>query len=269
MTDSIAHLGLLDDEELTLDIAALELAALDHPEIELTCYVDTVTALADRLATVGGPSLSAMGRAEALSVVLAQEFGLGGDRETYDDSRNADLIAVLDRRRGLPVALSILYASAARRIGWSADILNTPGHVLMRLGHDTAPVIIDPFNHGECVTPAQVARLLRDMGDDTRTVVDQVSPMSNRMVLVRLLTNQATRAEASGDGSRALILYARITSIAPAYGHGWWERARLELRAGALLAARASLSAMLEMTRDFELRLQISAALEALAGTPS
>jgi regulator of sirC expression with transglutaminase-like and TPR domain len=269
MNEAILYLGLLDDEELTLDVAALELGALDHPGIDLTPYVDTVTGLADRLAAVGGSSQSAMGRAEALSAVLAQEYGLSGDRETYEDSRNADLIAVLDRRRGLPVALSILYASAARRIGWSADILNTPGHVLMRLGPETAPVIIDPFNHGQLVAPAQIARLLRAMGADAgRPVAEHFRPMSNRMVLVRLLTNQATRAEASGDVGRALVLFERITIIAPAYGHGWWERARLELRAGTVLEARASLSAMLEMTRDPEVRLQISAALDALAGTP-
>lgn len=266
MNDSILYLGLLDDEELTLDIAALELSALDHPGIDLAPYVDTVTGLADRLAAVSGSCQSAMGRAEALSEVLAGEFGFTGDRETYEDSRNADLIAVLDRRRGLPVALSILYASAARRIGWEADILNTPGHVLMRIGAETASVVVDPFNHGQLVAPAQIARLLRQMGGDDRPVAEHLQPMSNRMVLVRLLTNQATRAEVSGDIARALVVFERITTIAPAYGAGWWERARLELQAGSVFEARASLSAMLEMTRDAEVRLQISAALDALAG---
>lgn len=47
--------------------------------------------------------------------------------------RDADLIRVIDRRPGLPVSLTILYVAAARRIGWHADVLNTPGHVMGNL----------------------------------------------------------------------------------------------------------------------------------------
>jgi hypothetical protein len=31
----IAHLGLIDEEAIALDLAALELAALDHPGVDL------------------------------------------------------------------------------------------------------------------------------------------------------------------------------------------------------------------------------------------
>jgi len=263
----ILRLGLVDDDDITLDVAALELAALDHTGRDLAPYIDAVTVFAKRIAAVGGSARSAMGRSEALSAVLAQEYGFNGDRETYEDSRNADLIAVLERRRGLPVALSILYTSAARRIGWAADILNTPGHVLVRLGPLTAPVVIDPFNRGQVVAQTQLARLVRQtQGRSSPLEVEHMAPMENRMVLVRLLTNQAMRAEASGDLARPLVLFERITTIAPAYGYGWWERARLELRAGRVSAARDSLSAMLEMTRDTDMRVHISTVLDALAG---
>ena len=91
--------------------------------------------------------------------------------------------------------------------------------------------------------------------------------MSNRSVLVRLLMNQATRAEAGGDTARALTLFQRMTTVAPSSSQSWWERARLELVEGRVSEARASLSAMLEMTRDPGLRTHISAALDALAGS--
>lgn len=89
--------------------------------------------------------------------------------------------------------------------------------------------------------------------------------MSNRGVLVRLLTNQASRAEAAGDTARALTLYERMSTVAPEYTHLWWERARLQLIEGDVPGARASLSAMLETTRDPALRDHVSAALDALA----
>ena len=69
--------------------------------------------------------------------MFADEFGFAGDADSYDAPLNADLIRVLDRRRGLPVSLSLLYVAAARRIGWTAHALNTPysgGHILDRHG---------------------------------------------------------------------------------------------------------------------------------------
>ena len=56
--------------------------------------------------------------------------------------------------------------------------------------------------------------------------VRHVAAMPNRAVLVRLLLNQATRAEQAGLGRRALELYARMTVMAPDYGNAWWPRAR-------------------------------------------
>ena len=88
--------------------------------------------------------------------------------------------------------------------------------------------------------------------------------MPNRAVLVRLLQNQASRAEQSGKGRRARELYTRMTVVAPAYPHAWWERARLELVDHRIAAARGSLGAMLEITRDPEVRRRVTETLDAL-----
>jgi len=45
MTASIAYLGLLDDEDILLDIAALELSALDHPGVDLAPYLAQLAAI--------------------------------------------------------------------------------------------------------------------------------------------------------------------------------------------------------------------------------
>jgi regulator of sirC expression with transglutaminase-like and TPR domain len=198
-----------------------------------------------------------------LAAVLGGEFGFVGDAETYDDPANADLIAVLDRRRGLPVSLSILWVAMARRLGWSADVLNVPGHVLVVIGAEAAPVIVDPFAGGVRVGAERLAALVEAMARTGRAVT-HVAVMSNRAVLVRLLQNQASRAEQAGKGRRALEIYVRMTTMAPAYPHAWWERARLELVDHQIAAARASLSAMLEITRDRELRHRVTQTLDAL-----
>ena len=266
MEHDIAQLGLIDEDEIVLDEAALALALLDHAGADAAPYRKTLAAITARLQTEGAGARGARDRAAALAQVLAAEFGFGGDRETYDDPDNADLIRVIDRRRGLPVSLSILHVAAARRVGWSADVLNVPGHVLVLIGGDGAPVIADPFRGGLTVEAEGLAALLAAASNGPAPVHQAIEAMPNRAILVRLLLNQATRAEAIGRGRRALTLYERMTVMAPGYAHAWWERARLELVDDDVPAARRSLSAMLEITREPELRGRIAEMLGSLAG---
>jgi regulator of sirC expression with transglutaminase-like and TPR domain len=260
------HLGLVDEAEIELDKAALEIAALDHPEAELSGYFGQLEQFARCLKAQADAARTPAQQAELLAGVLAGEFGFEGDRDTYDDAANADLIAVLDRRRGLPVALAILYVAMARRLGWAAHALNTPGHVLVGLGPRTS-VLVDPFNRGAVVRPGQLSGLLQAaLGELTAVRPEHVARMSNRAVLVRLLTNQASRAEKLSDVTRALTVLERITAVAPDHSFGWWERARLEQALGKTAAARRSLSSMLETTRDPRVRTQVKSALNALAG---
>ena len=267
MNDNLIRLGLLDEDDIILDEAALSLALLDHPDADPTPYRALIEAVSQRLETVGRGAGTAEERADVLSEVLGEEFGFVGDRETYDDPANADLIRVIDRRRGLPVSLSILYVGVARRIGWAADALDVPGHVLVMIGAEAAPVIVDPFRGGMRVDREALAALVLASNNGPAEAVSHIATMPNRAILVRLLLNQATRAEQAGHGRRALELYTRMTLMAPSYGHAWWERARLELVDGDVTAARGSLSAMLEITRDPELRRRVTDTLVSLPPT--
>jgi regulator of sirC expression with transglutaminase-like and TPR domain len=264
MHEDLNRLGLIEEDEIALDGAALSLALLDHPGTELATYDDLLDAIKTRLDLVGSDAEAPAERAEALAAVLGGEFGFVGDAETYDDPANADLIRVLDRRRGLPVSLSILWVATARRLGWSADVLDVPGHVLVVIGTEAAPVIVDPFARGVRVGAKRLTALVEALAGNGRAVT-HVATMPNRAVLVRLLQNQASRAEQAGNGRRALELYVRMTTMAPAYLNAWWERARLELADHEVAAARGSLSAMLEITRDPELRHRVTKTLDALA----
>ncbi|MDX3910237.1 MAG: transglutaminase-like domain-containing protein [Sphingobium sp.] len=265
MIMDITALGLMDEEDIELDLAALTLSAADHDGVDIRRYVDLLSEIGTAVADAGENARNSDEQSEALADVFARRFGFSGDAETYDAPLNADMIRVLDRRRGLPISLSILYVAAARRIGWTAQALNTPGHVLVSVGASPA-TLIDPFSNGKVVTHQQLLVLLAHaLGPTSGVQPHHVAPMSNRAVLVRLLLNQASRAEQEGDTARATTLYQRMTRVAPENGHGWWELARLQLVARDVDGARRSLSAMLEITRDPERREHVSAALEAIS----
>ena len=266
----LARIGLLDDGEIELADAALVLAGSDHPDLDLDSARARLTGLVLRLQRDGAGLADAGARAAALTALLAAGEGLTGDSHDYDNPANADFAQLFERRRGLPVTLSILYVAVARRVGWDADPLGFPGHVLVRVGTEPAARFVDPFDHGRVLDVAGLQALIaRTLGSHARVEAEHLIPLSNRATLVRLVANQATRARRGGDVARALELHRRMTLIAPGFTGLWWERARLEQLLGQVGAARASLGAMLETTRDRTVRARIRAALEALARSDS
>ena len=266
VNDPIAHLGLLDDEEIQIEVAALELSALDHEGIDLDPYLALLADMEEKLASIAGDALDGVEQGGALAQVIGVDYGFTGDRTSYDAPLNADMIRVIDRRKGLPVSLSILYVGLARRLGWQADALNTPGHVVVSLASGGNPAIIDPFSGGRQLSPDGLLALIAHATGPTGFPDElHLSAMTNRMTLTRLLLNQASRAEQAGDSGRAMTLYERMTVVAPGEGKGWWELARLRLAAGNRTEARASLTSMLEITKEAEQRAHIIAMLEAIA----
>jgi len=144
----IAAIGLIEDEDILLDLASLALSQLDHENADIAHYLDMLEDIEDRVCAEGRSAFLPEERAAALSRVLHGELGFVGDDETYDAPVNADFIRVLDRKRGLPIALSILYVAMARRTGWSAYVLNLPGKVHRRdrflsdeVGHGARPLL--------------------------------------------------------------------------------------------------------------------------------
>lgn len=266
MTYDLDELGLLDDDEIELDFAALALSALDHEGLDLAPYYGLLDEMSDRLGEVAADAETLEQRGAALRQVLGDEFGFIGDAAGYDAPVNADMIRVLDRRQGLPVSLSILYVAAARRMGWEAWALNTPGHVLVRLGQQRF-MLLDPFHGGRALSRAALEAMVRGFvgpGADVRP--EYLAPVPNRGVLVRLLTNQASRAAQGGDSDRALAIHERMVRIAPEFPDVWLALAQLQAGLGDKEGARASLHAMLEVTRDEDRRKAATQLIERLSG---
>ena len=189
-------LGLLDDADIDLVEAGITLALADRPAADPARLRRLVSGWAIALQRDTAP-VSGSGRARLLSGLIASETGLTGATEDYDNPLNADLIALVERGRGLPVALSILYVALARRVGWRADALNLPGHVIVEVCGGVEPALIDPFDHGTGITRERAVEIARHGGGDAAPV--RFDPMTNRQLLIRLITNQASRARNAGD----------------------------------------------------------------------
>jgi regulator of sirC expression with transglutaminase-like and TPR domain len=202
-----------------------------------------------------------------LRSVLIGKHGYRGDQENYDDLRNADLAHVIERRRGLPVALSILWLHAGRAQGWTMAGLNFPAHFLLRIEGVHERAIIDPFNDGRTLNAAELRGLLKRLaGTSAELEAEHQLPVSNRAILLRLQNNIKIRLLQQQAPAEALTVLERMLLIAPKDAGLWHEAGTLQATLENLGAALASLRTAASLAENVRTRQRIAAEIAALRG---
>ena len=244
----LRRLGGQHDQDIDLAGAALALGAIDRPDADIARYRVHLDVLAEdaRLAATGADDVAA--RVAALNDVMFRRHRYHGNTESYDDLDNANLLSVIDRKRGLPIALSIVYIATARALGWRAIGVNFPGHFLVRLDAGGGSALVDPFNAGAVRDSADLRALLKGLqGADAELRPEHYAPATNRMILLRLQNNIKSRLVAAGDFQRALAVVERMAMMAPGEPGLWHELGALHARVGNLRAAITALETFAEM----------------------
>jgi regulator of sirC expression with transglutaminase-like and TPR domain len=139
------------------------LSAVAEPRRDLR---DLVTSRLDELGARVRSSIrvrTAASAARALAEVLAHAESYVGDATSYYDPDNLLIDRVLRHKKGMPVALSVLYILVGRRVGLQLSGVRMPDHFLVRV-HGTRPVLLDPFHGGRTITKVDCIRYLRSAG---------------------------------------------------------------------------------------------------------
>lgn len=252
------------DAELDVAQMALALASLANPGHDVAPYARHLEALL-RGAGEAGRAPPPARQVAALNAVLFDQHGYRGDTETYDDLANADLMRVIDRRKGLPIALSILYLHAARGRGWAAMGINFPGHFLVRIGAGEAALLVDPFERGAVRAEAELESLLqRTQGPEATLAQEHLAVAANRDMLLRLQNNIKIRCLKQEDHAGGLAAVERMALVAPALPGIWYEAATLNAELGQLQRARVCLAAVARLDPDGRLGREATAMLTEL-----
>lgn len=260
--DILHGVGISEDTEVDLAEAALALAALDRPGVALQRYRDHVARLTD---DIGAEMAQRNGLLSALHAVIAVEHGYTGDTRTYDDIQNANLMRVVDRKKGLPVALGILYLHAARVHGYAAVGLNFPGHFLIRLVDSGAHHIIDPFNGGIERFASDLRDLLKaTAGLDAELNPEFYQPIDNRDVLIRLQNNIKERHMRAGRTKAAIRVLEGMLLFAPDRMILWRETGVLNAQVGHLDAAMSAFRTIEERSSSDAARQEAASIIQQL-----
>ena len=265
--DVLRRVGDGPENEFDIASAALHLAALSRTRPDLAPFETHLAQLGQELSETFAKSAdeSLTAAAQALTNVLVVLNDYRGDDQTYDDLQNADLMNVIERRRGLPVALGILYIHSARSQGWHAHGLNFPGHFLVALEKNSERAIIDPFHEGVSRTPNELRELLKLVaGQDAELSTEMFTPASDRAVLLRLQSNIRLRLVQMRRFEKAVKVVESMLLFAPDQSEIWRDLGMLNAQLGNLSAAIKAFESSIKHENIGSRRQETTALLQAL-----
>jgi regulator of sirC expression with transglutaminase-like and TPR domain len=261
----LRELGMSASPELPIAEAALALASFDRPRVPLARYSRHLRSLVQDVGrrAAGAAALSA--RAAALNEIVLLKHGYSGDELTYDDLQNANLMQVIDRRKGLPVALGILYLAAARGQGWEAVGLGFPGHFLIRLSDGAGRLILDPFHGGRILDAVALRELLKAIaGQGVELAPEHYAPVADRDVLLRLQNNLKSRLIQAQRHEEAVRVIDTMRMLAPDLAELSREAGLLHAQLGNMRAAVRSIEEFIAHTPEGAARHEAAIVLQQL-----
>ncbi len=178
---------------------AFLVARIEYPKLDAAPYLDRLDLMGDAafhfVAKDPGHDAPIAARIDAVNRYLFGELGFSGNREHYDDPRNSCLNEVMDRKKGIPITMALIYIEVARRAGLRADGVNFPGHFLVRVLQDPHSgdvregPIVDPFHGGAILNETDCRHLLSRVGEGSAFEPALLARATRRQVLVRMLHN--------------------------------------------------------------------------------
>ena len=237
--DALAAAGAAPDLRFPMYEAALSCALHEDSARE----ADPARRLVDEAAARLKDRLPTERCEDALCEALGGDLALKGDLFTPENPANADLIAVCERRRGLSIALGLIYLEAGRRAGLTVAGVDFPGHFLLRVETEEGPVAVDPYSAG-VVMPSELTRRALSTGlmpgvADRLDVL--MSAAGDRQIVLRLQSLIFTRAMASGDYARAERAALRRGLLDPRDHRPWLDVAAARESQGRLTGALEAL----------------------------
>jgi regulator of sirC expression with transglutaminase-like and TPR domain len=180
--------------------AALVIARIEYPRLDAPAYISRLDSMGEAARTWISHHMeetgddSPLSRVKGFNAYLFGDQQFVGNRERYDDPRNSCLNEVLDRRRGIPITLSVVYMEVGRRAGLDVDGVNFPGHFLVRVrdtvSRRTRGLVVDPFHAGALLSEQDCRSLLqKHVGSEVTFSRSLMAPATRTQIIVRMLLN--------------------------------------------------------------------------------
>lgn len=168
---------------------AVAISMHQTPGVDPLRVDSTIQAIADTIRKrVRGPQVQAV--LAHLHCHLFEELGFTGNTDNYYQPGNSYLPAVLQTKKGLPIALSLVYKLVAQRLGLRVHGIGLPGHFMCAVETPTGLMLVDPFHAGRVCSPDEAQEMVQDrFGPEMEWSDEFLQPVSNLHWLTRMLQN--------------------------------------------------------------------------------
>jgi regulator of sirC expression with transglutaminase-like and TPR domain len=188
------------DGDAGLVAAACAVASHADPTTDMDVVDEAIEDLADDAASVFDSREQAVDRAADapqavaayLHAAMFDRLNFRGDADDFYHPHNSFLPRVLERRRGLPISLSLVYKLVAGRLGLRAWGVGLPGHFVagIDLGIAGRTTWIDAYHGGRVLDRQDAAeRVAACAGPDTGFDEEMLRPVTHRHWATRLIQN--------------------------------------------------------------------------------
>ncbi len=247
-----------DRSSVTLDVAALELASIEFPGLDMEASFFRLNNLAEQVNSRLTANATGLDFISACNELLFDVLQFRGNEGDYYDPRNSCLNSVLMRRLGIPISLSVVYIEVARRLNRPVYGIGLPGHFIVVYQDSDSRYFLDPFHHGRILSFADLTALAKEAGGvDIRSNPAVLAPVNNRQILVRMLSNLKViyvRGEAFDKARQVLDL---LIDAMPDYAEEYRHRGLIHLRQMNHRAAKADLETYLRLEPEAPERDQV------------
>ena len=255
------------DANIELDRAALLIAAEEYPSLEVEEYLSRLDEFAEnsRRRMTADELRDSLLRAEILAHHLFGENRFAGNSKDYYDARNSFLNEVIDRGRGIPIALSVVFIEVARRLGIQLYGVGLPGHFLVKYSDTANEVFFDPFNGGKILTENDCRQKVEEMYQGRVSFHPTfLKAFTKKQILSRMLQNLKGVYFNTGELNKAFGVIERLVLLNPDSMEEIRDRGLVNFARKKYVLARPDLEAYLQALPDAQDQEQVRKALNEL-----
>ena len=193
-----------------------DFAALEKTPEAITAAQTIVAAMQKSLAdkVMVQPATDLQMQRDALVSIIHHQYRFVPD-VGESKPEHINLATVIERRKGLPIALAVLYMDLAQSQQWPVRGINFPGHFLVQLGQGNHTILVDP-NNGDILAASDLRRLLKDtLGVHAELQHNHYKAANVTQIVLRFYNNQKTAYINGDDVHNALGVTEALLRIVP------------------------------------------------------
>ncbi len=218
-----------EGEDIPLTEAALAIAQDVDPRLDLAAMQSDIDRLAATLKARLPADAGQVHKLRLLNRYFFDELGFAGNANDYYDPDNSYLPRVLQRRRGIPISLAILFMEIGHQIGLPLRGVSFPGHFLVKLKVRAGDIYLDPFT-GQSLSRERLEERLSeflealrgttgdprlDRGSLDMALVGAIREATPREILARMLRNLKAVYHGRNDYEKLLDVQNRLVVLLP------------------------------------------------------